>query len=126
MRRIVLALPEVTERMSHGARCFFVRGRRPVCYFHDDHRGDGRISLWCPVQGGTQEELVAGDPERFFKPPMFARGTFAGWLGMFLDRPEPTKADWDEIAAIVEEAYRVVAPKNLIAQLDRRRSQRSQ
>jgi hypothetical protein len=28
--------------------------------------------------------------------------------------------DWDEIAAILEDAYRTVAPKQLIAQLDNR------
>ncbi len=41
VRAIALALPEVTERLSHGAPCFFVRDRRPICYFHDDVAGDG-------------------------------------------------------------------------------------
>ena len=45
VRRIVLALPGVNERMSHGEPCFFIRDKRPLCYFHDDHNGDGRISL---------------------------------------------------------------------------------
>ncbi|MCU1657977.1 MAG: hypothetical protein JWO57_2633 [Pseudonocardiales bacterium] len=121
VRRIALALPDVNERMSHGARCYFVRDRQPLCYFHDDHRGDGRISLWCPVPDGAQQELVTADPERFFKPPVSARGTFANWLGVFLDEPDPDEVDWDEIAAIVEDSYRLVAPKELIAQLDGRR-----
>ena len=34
------------ERFSHGAPCFFVQDTRAVCYYHDNHRGDGRISLW--------------------------------------------------------------------------------
>src|SRR5437016_3581961 len=119
IRTIVLALPEVKERLSHGATCFFVQDKRPVCYYHDNHRGDGRISIWCPVPSGVQDELVKADPKRFFKPPMSASGTFSTWLGVFLD-VGTDEADWDEIAGILEDAYRNVAPKNLIAELDKR------
>ena len=55
--------------------------------------------------------LVEADPERFFVPPYVGH---RGWLGVRLD----VRVDWDEIAAIVEDAYRVVAPKTLVAQLD--------
>lgn len=117
VRSIVLALPEVNERVSHGEPCFFVRDRRPLCYFHDDHNGDGRISLWCPSPPGVQDELVAADPERFFKPPPSARGTFATWLGVYLDATGMSGADWNEVASIIEDAYRNVAPRSLIARL---------
>jgi hypothetical protein len=120
VRRIALALPEVNERLSHGAPCFFVRDRRPVCYYHDHHNDDGRISLWCPAPPGAQEVLVSAEPERFFKPPTSASGTFSSWLGVFLDTSGENKVDWDEIAAILEDAYRNVAPKMLIAELDYR------
>src|SRR5882762_7540520 len=76
VRKIVLALPEVHERLSHGEPCFFVGDKRPVCYYHDDHNGDGRISLWCPAPRGAQEALVSTEPERYFKPPMSAKGIF--------------------------------------------------
>ena len=118
VREIVLALPEVNERLSHGAPCFFIRDKRPLCYFHD-HHNDDRMSLWCPAPPGVQEELVTGEPERFFKPPMSAKGTFAEWLGVFLDTSGERAVDWDEIAAILEDAFRAVAPKALIAQLDK-------
>jgi hypothetical protein len=36
------------------------------------------------------------------------------WLGVYLDAP----VDWDEIAEIVEDAYRMVASKKLFDQLD--------
>jgi hypothetical protein len=120
LREIALALPEVNERTSHGAICFFVRNRRPVCYFHDDHRGDGRVSVWCPMRAGTREELVRADPERFFKPPTSARGTFESWLGIFLDPPDANDVDWDEVQAILEDAYRLVASAGLVAQLGSR------
>ena len=120
VRRIALALPEVNERLSHGEPCFFVRDKRPLCYFHDDHNGDGRISLWCPVPLDVQEELVSTEPERFFKPPTSARGVFSGWLGVFLDLSGKNRVDWDEITTILEDAFRNVAPKSLVAELDSR------
>jgi hypothetical protein len=123
IRRIALALPEVNERLSHLEPCFFVRNRRPLCYFHDDHNGDGRISRWCPVPPEVQAELVANEPQRFFKPPTSARGVFSGWLGVDLDASGKNRVDWDELAAIVEDAYRHLATQKLIAELDNRLSE---
>src|SRR5262249_39958751 len=73
IREIALALPEVNERISHREPCFYVQHKRPLCYFHDNHNGDGRISLWCPAPDGVQEEMVSADPERFFAPPTSSR-----------------------------------------------------
>ena len=120
VRRIALAPPEVNERLSHGEPCFFVRDKRPLCYFHDNHNGDGRTSLWCPAPPGVQEELVSAEPIRFFAPPTSASGVFSGWLGVYLDTSALNKADWDEIAAIIEDAYRHIAPKTLVRALDKR------
>jgi hypothetical protein len=111
VRRIALALPGVNERMSHGEPCFFVKNKA-LCYFHDNHNDDGRISLWCPAPPGVQEEMVRSDPERFFKPTTSARGVFANWLGVYLDTIVDRKADWDEVAGI--------APKALLTELDRK------
>lgn len=118
VREIALALPEVNERLSHGAPCFFVRHKRPLCYYHDDHTGDERISLWCPAPPGVQEELVEAEPDRFFRPTPSASGTFRDWVGVFIDTTGGTAIDWDEVAAILEDAYRAVAPKKLVAELD--------
>jgi hypothetical protein len=121
VRRIALALPEVQERTSHGEPCFFVRHQRALCYFHDNHNGDGRISLWCPVPAGVQAEMVSADPRRFFAPPTSASGVFSGWLGIYLDpRSGMQSADWREVAAIIEDSYRHIAPKALVAELDNR------
>ncbi|MDQ1458891.1 MAG: hypothetical protein QOI08_375 [Actinomycetota bacterium] len=120
VRRIALALPEVNERTSHGEPCFFVRDKRPLCYFHDDHNGDGRVSLWCPAPPGVQEGLVSAEPARFFAPPTSSSGVFSGWLGVYLDTAGSNKVEWGEIAAIIEDAYRHVAPKTLVVELDNR------
>ncbi len=37
-----------------------------------------------------------------------------GWVGVRLD----VAVDWDEIASIVEDSYRLVAPRRLLALLD--------
>jgi hypothetical protein len=118
VRGIALGLPAVTERMSHGAPCFFVRDQRPVCYFHDHHGGDHRVTIWCPAPPGAAEELATADPERFFRPQPSSSGVFAGWLGVVLDPPPGGSVDWDEVAAIVEEAFRMIAPRRLVAELD--------
>ncbi len=120
LRRVALHLPEVREIRSHGAPCFFVRGKRPIGYFHDHHNGDDRISLWCPAGPGVQETLVGDQPKRFFKPPTSSSGTFSGWLGMYLDHAGGQDVNWDQIAALLEDAFRIVAPKSLIAELDER------
>jgi hypothetical protein len=120
VRTLALALPDVNERLSHGVPCFFIRDRRPICYYHDNHRGDGRLSLWCPAPPGAPETLISADPTRFFKPPMSANGVFSGWLGVFLDTRSPDEVDWEEIAFILEDAFRTVAPKRLSAQLEHR------
>ena len=122
IRQIALALPAVNERVSHGEPCFFVRDRRPLCYFHDDRNGDARVSLWCPSPPGVQAEMVAAEPLRFFVPPASASGVFVGWLGVYLDGCGTNRVDWREIGDILEEAYRHVAPKNLVAELDTRSS----
>jgi hypothetical protein len=125
LRNIALALPDVRERLSHGEPCFLV-GQRPFCYFHDDHNGDGRISLWCPTLPGVQEELVTAEPLRFFRPTPSASGTFSTWLGVYLDTTGTDRVDWKEISKILEDAYRSAAPKRLIKELDTtRRSSRS-
>lgn len=51
---------------------------------------------------------------------MSAKGTFSGWLGVFLDTSGENAVNWDEVAAILEDAFRMVAPKRLIAELDNR------
>jgi hypothetical protein len=124
VREMALALPEVNERRSHGEPCFFVRDKRPLCYFHDDHGGDGRVSLWCPAPLGVQDELVATRAERFFRPSPSARGVFAHWVGVYLDKPPLRASDWVEINEVLREAYHLVAPRSLAMLLDGQRQSR--
>ncbi|HXV05617.1 MAG TPA: MmcQ/YjbR family DNA-binding protein [Solirubrobacterales bacterium] len=99
-------MPETSERLSHGAPTFFIRGKHAFVMFHDDHHGDGRLAIWCAAPDGAQESLVDSSPDRFFVPPYVGH---RGWIGVRLDR-DP---DWDEVAGILEEAFAVVAPSRL-------------
>lgn len=110
VRAICLALPEVTERLSHGSPTWFA-GKKTMVMYLDDHHDDGRLALWVAAPPGVQRDMVEQEPDRFFVPPYVGH---RGWLGVRLDR----SPDWDEMADIVEEAYRVVAIKRLLTLLD--------
>ncbi|SDD92095.1 MmcQ/YjbR family DNA-binding protein [Actinokineospora iranica] len=112
LRSLCLAMPEATERVSHGEPTWFVRGKK-VFVNYAGHHHDDRVGFWCAAPPGVQEEMIAEDPERFYRPPYVGH---RGWLGVYLD----VDVDWAEIAEIVDQAYRVVAPKRLLAELDAR------
>jgi len=101
-----LALPEATERVSHGEPTWFVGGKKVFVMYANRHHDD-RVGFWCAAPPGVQEATVGAEPERFFRPAYVGH---RGWLGVYLDVP----VDWAEVAEIVEDAYRVVAPKRLV------------
>lgn len=111
LRAICMALPEVTERPSHGAPTWFVRGKKSfVTLWHRGHHDQTFPHLWCAAPLGAQEESIAMAPDRYFRPPYVGH---RGWLGIRLDG----EVDWDEIADRCEEAYRAVAPPTLVKRL---------
>ena len=111
LRELCARLPEVSERLSHGSVTFFVRAKRTLASLSDDHHGDGRLALIYPAPPGVQEELVRSEPERFYRPAYVGH---RGWVGLRLD----IDPDWDEVADVLDAAYRLVAPKTLVRQLD--------
>ena len=110
VRAICLALPETSERPSHGAATFFVRDKRAFVTFMDNHHNDGRLALWCAAPPGDQQALQAESPEWFFVPPYVG---YRGWIGVRLDR----NIGWDEVEEIITDAYRTIAPPALAAQI---------
>jgi hypothetical protein len=111
LRPICLALPETSERQSHGSPSFYIREKRQFLSYVGLHHEDKRLSFWCAAPDGVQAELIDAEPDRFFRPPYVGAG---GWLGVRLD----VDLDWTEIEQIVTDAYRVRAPKALVARLD--------
>jgi hypothetical protein len=111
LRKICLAMPGASEKLSHGEPTWFVK---KVFVMFSDHHHDDRVAFWCPAPPGAQEAHVRSDPKRFFVPP-YVGGK--GWLGVYLD----VKQDWKEIAEIVEEAWRLTAPKVIVLEFDEKR-----
>ena len=110
VRKIIGAWPETKEKLSHGSPTFW-GGRKTFATVADDHHGDGRFALWIKSNPDAQEDLVAMDPDGFFVPPYVGP---SGWIGVRLDRD----VDWDTIEGLLEEGYRMVAPKRALKQLD--------
>jgi hypothetical protein len=110
LRTVCFALPEVTEKEAWGTPTFRVR-EKMFAMFADDHHGDGRIAVWCKAALGMQEILIDADAKRFFRPPYVGP---SGWIGICLDG----KVDWQEVHALLADAWRMTAPKKLAAMLE--------
>lgn len=113
LRPICLALPEATEKIAWSEPTFRVGGKMFVM-FSNNHHNDGRIAAWCNATHATQDLLVRSSPERYFVPPY--QGV-RGWVGV---RLEGDRVDWAEVAELVEDAYRMVAPKRLLTTIGSR------
>lgn len=107
VRSICLALPETSERLSHGEPTFFVGGKVFVM-FADNHHADGRVAVWLPAPPGSQEALIETRPATFFRPP-YVGGR--GWVGIVLDA-----VDDAELRLYIETAWELIAPKRLRAE----------
>jgi hypothetical protein len=112
VRAVCLAFPGATERPSHGTPTFFVRDRSAFVYaWLDGHHDNGFPHLWCAADPGVQEALIGSGPGSYFRPPYVGH---RGWVGVRLDRG----IEWDEVEQVCEDAYRTVAPRTLVAELD--------
>jgi hypothetical protein len=112
LRAICLAFPDAHEVEAWGEPTFRVRNKMFATYASaGNHHGGGRPAVWCKATLTDQDLLVRAQPDRFFVPPYV--GT-KGWVGIRLDGAP----DWRAVADILHEAYRLIAPKRLLAQLD--------
>jgi len=102
LRRICMALPDANEKLSHGEPTWFAGKGKVFAMLDDHHHGATHLAVWLPQPFGAQEALIGSDPERFFRPPYVG---VSGWVGVVLD----TGPDWDAVAALVREAYLMVA-----------------
>ena len=112
LRAACLALPEAHEVEAWGAPTFRVRNKLFAMYSSPDPRhGGGRPAVWCKAAPGNQEIMVRAEPGRFFVPAYVGP---SGWVGVWLDR----RVRWKEVAGLLEDSYRLVAPKRLALRLD--------
>lgn len=108
VRRMCLALPETSERLSHGEPTFFVH-KKVLVMFADNHHGDGHIAVWLPVPPGAQAALIAKAPTTYFKPP-YVGGR--GWVGIELGNISD-----DDLSFHIQVAWELTAPKRLLPSL---------
>ncbi len=111
LRKLCLALPEAHEVEAWGEPTFRVRNK--LFAMHADasnHHGGGRPAVWIKAAPGNQDLMVRTAPDRFFVPPYVGP---SGWIGVWLD----ANVDWEELADLLRDAYRLTAPKRLLARL---------
>jgi hypothetical protein len=103
LRALALALPEAEEHDHFGRPSFRVRGKIFATLLVDERR----TNLKLPRE--EHEALVASDPETF--------GTVT-WGSLIRTSVRLDRVDPAELAELVEEAWRTVAPKRLVAAFD--------
>jgi hypothetical protein len=108
LRAICLALPEATERETWGEATFRVREK--IFAMAGTAADDGAVRMTCKAPPGVQGMLVGSDPQRFYRPAYVGS---KGWVGVRLE----DGVDWDEVAELVLDSYRMTAPKRLSAQI---------
>jgi predicted DNA-binding protein (MmcQ/YjbR family) len=91
IRKLCLGLPESHEVEAWGEPTFRVLNKLFAMYAAaNNHHGGGRPAA----------------PKRFFVPPYVGP---SGWIGIWLDGA----VDWSELADLLRDSYRLVAPKRL-------------
>jgi hypothetical protein len=114
LRKLCLTLPEAHEVEAWGEPTFRVRNKLFAMYAApNNHHGAGRPAVWCKAAPGNQALMVRAEPERYFVPPYVGP---SGWVGVWLDR----NPGWSEVKDLMEDSYRLVAPRKLVAVLDGR------
>jgi hypothetical protein len=102
VRRMCLALPDTSEKISHGEPTFFAH-KKVFVMFANNHHGDGHIAVWLPVPAGMQAGLIDDDPETFFRPPYVGP---KGWVGIELSRISDR-----DLRFHVQMAWELIAPR---------------
>jgi hypothetical protein len=112
LRELCLALPEAHEVEAWGEPTFRVRNK--IFAMHASaatHHGAGRTSVWCKAKPVTQDMMIRAEPNRYYSPPYVGP---KGWVGVWLDK----SPDWATLEGLLQDAYRMTAPKRLVTLLD--------
>lgn len=104
LRRICLALPETSEKLSHGEPTWFVR-KRVFAMFSNNHHNDGHIGVVIAAAIGIQAMLIEANPGKFYRPSYVG---VRGWVGIELDQVSD-----EELTVHLREAWRQIAPARL-------------
>jgi hypothetical protein len=104
LRAICCALPDVSEKTSHGELAWFASSGTRARQFATtwDHHHDDRNAVVMAAPAGAQERLVADDPRGYFRPPYVGS---KGWVGVYLDTGD---IDWDLIELHLRDAHATI------------------
>jgi hypothetical protein len=105
VRQLALALPGVSEKLSHGEPTFFV-AKRAFVMFANNHHSDGHTAIWIPAPAGAQAAMIADAPDIYFKPPYVG---VKGWIGV-----ELTHINDDPLSELIRQAWQLTAPRALL------------
>jgi hypothetical protein len=100
VRRICTALPDVTEKVSHGEPTWFA-DNRVFCGFSNNHHNDGHVAVCIPVPPGVQADLLKESPKTYYYPPYVG---VKGWIGI-----ELAEIGDDELGAHLAEAWKLIS-----------------
>jgi len=108
LRALCLALPETSEKLSHGAPAFQVAGRM-FAYFRHNHHGDG-LTAACLKTSGREEQdmLIERDPDLYSWPAYIGP---SGWIAINL---APDDTDWDHVGDRIATSWELAAPRRLL------------
>lgn len=113
VRALALALPGAREKVSHGRPAFYTT--KVFVYYGGSLKRDGQ---WVAhpqsvmLYGDLAGQAALRERADSWVPAYLG---VSGWTGVDFG-PD---TDWDEIADLIEESYRVTAPARLVAELDR-------
>jgi predicted DNA-binding protein (MmcQ/YjbR family) len=108
LRKLALSYPEATEDMPWGHHAIKVKGKSFLFLTAD--AGTFSLSAKLPSSGGGALKLPFASPTEYG----------LGWSGWVTARfPRGARVPLDVLRLWVDESYRAIAPKRLVAQLAR-------
>lgn len=110
LRDIISALPETSEKLSHGSPTWW-GGKKTFACYHNGSYDEGRRAVWIKAPEGAQADLIEADPKKFYRPKYLGP---SGWVAMRLEG----RVAWKEVEFLLVQGYRLVAPKRALKLLD--------
>lgn len=104
VRAFALSLPETEEKETWETATFRVRSKIFLMFSEQERHA------WIKSIHDEQRALIAMDADAWFAPPYVGP---SGWVGAVL-----SKTDGDEVRELIVEAWRMTAPKRLVATFD--------
>jgi hypothetical protein len=102
VRDLCLALPDTSEKLSHGEPTFFA-AKRVFATISNNHHNDGHVAVCIPAESGAQAALIRANPACYYKPPYVGP---SGWVGI-----ELSEIGDDELAAHLSDAWKLIIAK---------------